>query len=313
LKDIKKLLGYLEINSTKTKKGFPLTINILTQRNVFYLNILLGIVLIISTFFVVRDVISHYFEQKKNVQKGAYSAKVTTAEPEVQISEYALILANNPFGFSGGEIKTLTGSTSHKTQQGDIMLIGTVVGPKELSYGIFRDSAGIQEVFKIGDPVFDIGKLHRVEQAKVIIRKGEKTVEILLEDVKVKEVKKQASAASPSPSSFAQKIGRSTYMVDQARLQQAIANPGQMMTDARLKPNIVNGKEEGFVLSEVKQGGVYHSLGLQDGDVLLRINEYDISNPERALQAFTALKGMERVQVDLIRSGSRMTMTYQIK
>ena len=288
-------------------------LNLITQRNVFYLNILLGIVMIISTFFVVRDVISHYFEQKKNVQRGAYSAKVTTAEPEVQISEYAVILANNPFGFSGGEIKTLTGSTSHKTQQGDIMLIGTVVGPKELSYGIFRDSAGIQEVFKIGDPVFDIGKLHRVEQAKVVIRKGEKTVEILLEDVKVKEVKKQASAASPSPSSFAQKIGRSTYMVDQARLQQAIANPGQMMTDARLKPNIVNGKEEGFVLSEVKQGGVYQSLGLQDGDALLRINEYDISNPERALQAFTALKGMERVQVDLIRSGSRMTMTYQIK
>jgi len=290
-----------------------LTLNLITQRNVFYLNILLGIVMIISTFFVVRDVISHYFEQKKNVQKGAYSAKVTTAEQERQISDYALISANNPFGFSGGEIKTLTGSTSHKTQQGDIMLIGTVVGPKELSYGIFRDSAGIQEVFKIGDPVFDIGKLHRVEQAKVVIRKGEKTVEILLEDVKVKEVKKQASAASPSLSSFAQKIGRSTYMVDQARLQQAIANPGQMMTDARLKPNIVNGKEEGFVLSEVKQGGVYHSLGLQDGDALLRINEYDISNPEKALQAFTALKGMERVQVDLIRSGSRMTMTYQIK
>jgi len=278
-----------------------------------YVNILLGIVMIISTFFVVRDVISHYFEQKKNVQKGAYSAKVTTTEPEVQISKYALILANNPFGFSGGEIKTLTGSIGHKTQQGDIMLIGTVVGPKELSYGIFRDSAGIQEVFKIGDPVFDIGRLHRVEQAKVVIRKGEKTVEILLEDVKVKEVKKQASAVSPSPSSFAQKIGRSAYMVDQARLQQAIANPGQMMTDARLKPNIVNGKEEGFVLSEVKPGGVYQSLGLQDGDVLLRINEYDISNPERALQAFTALKGMERVQVDLIRSGSRMTMTYQIK
>jgi type II secretion system protein C len=313
LKDIKKLLGYLEINSTKPKKGFPLTLNLLTQRNVFYLNILLGIVLIISTFLVVRDGISHYFEQKKNIQKGAYSAKVTTAEPEVQISEYALILANNPFGFSGGEIKTLTGSTSHKTQQGDIMLIGTVVGSKGLNYGIFQDSAGIQDVFKIGDPVFDIGKLHKVERDKVIIRKGEKTVEILLEDVQVKEVKKQTSAVSPSLSRFAQKIGRSTYMVDQARLQQAIANPGQMMTDARLKPNIVSGKEEGFVLSEVKQGGVYHSLGLQDGDVLLRINEYDISNPERALQAFTALKGMERVQVDLMRSGSRMTMTYQIK
>jgi general secretion pathway protein C len=86
-----------------------------------------------------------------------------------------------------------------------------------------------------------------------------------------------------------------------------------MMTDARLKPNITDGKEEGYVLSEVKTGGIYQSLGLQDGDVLLRINDYDISNPERALQAFTALKGLERVQIDLIRSGSKMTMTYQIK
>jgi general secretion pathway protein C len=188
------------------------------------------------------------------------------------------------------------------------------VGPRALTYAIFKDSAGIQEVFKVGEQVFGAGRLSRVERDKVIIRRGEKNEEILLDDVKVREVKKQASAGSPaSPSSFAQKIGRATYMVDQARLQQAIANPGQMMTDARLKPNIVSGREEGFVLSEVKPGGVYQSLGLQDGDVLLRINEYDISNPERALQAFTALKGMERVQVDLIRSGSRMTMTYQIK
>jgi type II secretion system protein C len=278
------------------------------------LNILLGIFLIVSTVFVVRDIITHYFDQKKNIRKIGYRGQDTaTVKPEKQLSEYSGILDNNPFGFSGGEMKSLTGSTSHKTQRGDIILIGTVVGPRVLMYAIFKDSAGIQEVFKVGDQVFDIGKLYRVERDKVIIRIGEKSEEILLDDVKVREVKKQASATGTPSSSFAQKIGRATYMVDQARLQQAITNPGQMMTDARLKPNIVNGREEGFVLSEVKQGGVYQSLGLQDGDVLLRINEYDISNPERALQAFTALKGMERVQVDLIRSGSRMTMTYQVK
>ena len=90
-------------------------------------------------------------------------------------------------------------------------------------------------------------------------------------------------------------------------------NPAQMMTDARLRPNNVSGRDEGFILSEVKPGGIYQSLGLQDGDVLLRINDYDISNPERALQAFTALRGLDRVQIDLIRSGARMTMTYQIQ
>ncbi len=45
----------------------------------------------------------------------------------------------------------------------------------------------------------------------------------------------------------------------------------------------------------------------------MRINEYDISDPERALQAFTALRGLDRIQLDLIRNGAKMTMTYQIK
>lgn len=291
-----------------------MTANLLTPKKIFYLNILLGVILFLATVFVIRDIIAQSFEHKRNMQRGSFDVQnVLPAKADKQLAEYAVILANNPFGFSGGEIKPLTGSVSGKTQRGDILLVGTVVGPRELSYAILRDSAGVQEVFKIGEPVYDIGKLYRVEPDKIIIKKGERSEEILLEDMRVREVSKQTSAVSSPRPAFAQKIGRAAYVVDQVRLQQAIANPGQMMTDARLKPNIVNGKEEGFVLSEVKAGGIYQSLGLQDGDVLLRINDYDISNPEKALQAFTALKGMERVQVDLMRGGSRLTITYQIK
>lgn len=286
----------------------------LTKRNVFYLNILLSIILFLSILFLMRDIISHYFEKKKTLKKDiSASLSVTTEQRKMQLTDYSSVMKNNPFGFPGGEIKSLTSSMNAKGQQTDIILIGTVVGPKELSYAVFKDNAGIQEIFKIGESVFSLGNLYEVKKDTVMIKKGEKMTEIPIEDVKVKEIKKQASAGSPTASAFAQKIGRGTYIVDQAKLQQAISNPSQMMTDARLKPNIVNGREGGFMLSEVKPGGIYNSLGLQDGDVLLRINEYDISNPERALQAFTALKGLERVQVDLIRAGSRMTMTYQIK
>ena len=63
----------------------------------------------------------------------------------------------------------------------------------------------------------------------------------------------------------------------------------------------------------MRNGGIYQSLGLQNGDALLRINEYNISNPENALQAFTALRGMDRVQVDIVRDGTKMTLTYQIR
>ncbi len=288
--------------------------DLLTRKNIFYLNIIISIVFFLSILFLMRDIVSHYFEKKKTLKGDiSVSSSITTEQRKMQLADYSPVMKNNPFGFPGGEIKSLTSSMNAKGQQTDIMLIGTVVGPKELSYAVFRDNTGIQEIFKIGESVFSSGKLYEVKKDKVMIKKGEKTTEVPLEDVKVKEIKKQASAGSPTASAFAQKIGRGAYIVDQVKLQQMISNPGQMMTDARLKPNIVSGREEGFMLSEVKPGGIYNSLGLQDGDVLLRINEYDISNPERALQAFTALKGLERVQIDLIRSGARMTMTYQIK
>lgn len=286
----------------------------ITKRNMFYLNIILSIVLFLTILFLMRDIISNYFEKKKTLKRDiSTSTDISTVQRKMQLTDYSSVMKNNPFGFPGGEIKSLTSSMDAKGQQADIILIGTVVGPKELSYAVFKDNAGMQEIFKIGESVFGLGNLYVVKKDTVMIKKGEKITEIPLEDVKVKEIKKQASAGSPTASAFAQKIGRGTYIVDQAKLQQAISNTSQMMTDARLKPNIVNGREEGFMLSEVKPGGIYNSLGLQDGDVLLRINEYDISNPERALQAFTALKGLDRVQVDLVRAGSRMTMTYQIK
>jgi general secretion pathway protein C len=86
-----------------------------------------------------------------------------------------------------------------------------------------------------------------------------------------------------------------------------------LLTEARLLPNILEGRQQGFVLTEMKPGGIYQSIGLQDGDVLLRINDFDISSPESALQAFTALKGMDVVQLDIIRDGTPMTLTYRIQ
>jgi general secretion pathway protein C len=287
---------------------------LLTKRNIFYLNIIIGIVLILSSLFLMRDIISNYFQKEKTLKKDiSVSKNVGASHQKIQLSGYSLIFKNNPFGFSGEDVSPLTPSINDKTQKTDIELIGTVVGPKKLSYGVFKDSSGMQDVFKVGESVFGIGKLYSVKKDKALLRQREKTIEILLEDVEVKEVKKPVSGEPSFTSKFAQRVGRGTYMVDQRRVQEAISNPNQIMTDARLKPNTIEGKQEGFILSEVKPGGIYHSLGLLNGDILLRINEYDISNPERALQAFTALKGLERVQIDLIRGGSKMTMTYQIK
>lgn len=291
---------------------------LLNNRYITYLNIILSIAIFFASLFLIRDLVLLSIKEENSPKSKRSSPSVNETLPiKNRIEDYKLILNNNPFGINGGELRSLNSSlNSNKDLQNkeiDILLLGTVSGPPELSYAIFADNKGTQEVFKIGESVFGVGILKVVKKDRVFIKNGSRVIEIPFEDLKIREVNKGPSEAAFSNNLFARKIGGNSYIVDQNKIQQMISNPSQMMTDARLKPNVVNGKEEGFILSEVKPGGIYSALGLQNGDVLLRINEYDISDPERALQAFTALRGLDRVQLDLIRNGTKMTITYQIK
>ncbi|MBI5639726.1 MAG: hypothetical protein HZA17_04800 [Nitrospirae bacterium] len=278
------------------------------RQPVLILNILLGAALIIALLFLARDIISIAVAPKEKSDGAAKKAESPTRR---NIVDYAEVLKNNPFGFPAGELRAITPSSDPSAAaQTDLSLIGTVAGRQDLSYAIFSDKSGQQEVFKTGQKVFGLGKLERVETTRVFIRANGKSIEIPLTDIAmVKEVRQPGAP----PSVFGRKTGESTYLVDQQKVQQAIEKPDQIMTDARFIPNIVEGRQQGFILREVKPGGIYQSLGLQNNDILLRINEYNISNPEAALQAFTALKGIDRAQLDIIRNSSKMTMTYQIR
>ncbi|MCI0469535.1 MAG: PDZ domain-containing protein, partial [Nitrospirae bacterium] len=208
-------------------------------------------------------------------------------------------------------------------QPSDMSLVGTVSGDRDMSYAIFANMTGQQDIFKIGETIDGLGMLRKVEADKVIIKGRSGDVTFLISDITTAKGGGVLSQPMPShlpahlneakTSAFAKKGPDGAYFIDQRKIQAAIENPKDFMMDARLLPNYVNGQQEGFVLREVKSGGIYHSLGLQEGDVLLRINDYNITNPDAGLQAFTALKGMDRVQLNIIRRGSKMTMTYQIR
>lgn len=279
------------------------------RKLVALINPLIGALLIIATLFLIRDIVSFSFSpEKKVVVKDIKGESL----PNHNLQIYASILENNPFGFPGGNLRSLSNQPAALSGT-DIVLIGTVAGRESDSYAIFMAKAGKQEIFRVGDSVFNLGILRKVEKDRVIIGKGENITELpLREIVSARETGRSRSRGS-AYSGFTRKINATTYSIDQKRIQQAIENPRDLMTDARLLPNIVDGRQQGYTMREVKKGGIYDSLGLRNGDVLLKINEFDISNPEYALQAFTALRGMERVRMNIIRNGAKMTMTYQIK
>lgn len=272
-------------------------------------NIAIAFLLLLSLGFFASNVLS--MVQKKGI-KPVSSINIETKKQEKKsLQEYEAIFQNNPFSVPVGSLKQAVSGTEQK-ELSDIKLVGTISGSADYSYAIFVGKDGKQSMFKTGESVFGIGKLKSVEKYRAIIENNGKLIKIIMVDVLAPgemEALKSGKAA-PGP---VQLVGKGEYMIDQKAVQLALDNPTQIMTDAKLIPNMMKDKQEGFILREVRKNGFYDNLGMQNGDILLRINSFNISNPENALQAFTALRGMDKVQLDIIRNNNRMTLNYQIR
>lgn len=58
---------------------------------------------------------------------------------------------------------------------------------------------------------------------------------------------------------------------------------------------------------------MYASCGLQNGDVLRTINGMDISSPDKALDAYSKMKGATQLVIAIERRGTPQTVTIDLE
>jgi general secretion pathway protein C len=283
-----------------------------------FVNYLLVLFILSAVILLARNIVGISFS-KKAAPPPISKEKALINMNKIDIMQYSAILEKNPFGqpmkLHPIEVKQETekslGSLSN------LILIGTVVGPENVSYAIFEDKSqpNVQDIFGYNKDVFNYGVLTKITMTSVEIVQGSETYTLTFPSEETETGTEKQSAVSPETpqNSFARKVGEQEYILDSRRVQQSLENPEQILTDARLLPNFVDGRQAGFKISEVVPEGLYDSLGIKNGDILLRVNGLEISNPEVAIQAMSALKGMNRVNLDIIRSGKNMSMSYQIR
>ncbi|QSQ26902.1 general secretion pathway protein GspC [Pyxidicoccus parkwayensis] len=107
--------------------------------------------------------------------------------------------------------------------------------------------------------------------------------------------------------------GENSYEISDKEFTNAVANPDQLLTQARAIPAMENGQPVGFKLFSIKPNSLYSKIGLQNGDVLKRINGLSIDSVERALEAFTKLREARHIEVDIGRGGGSVRKVYDVR
>lgn len=110
------------------------------------------------------------------------------------------------------------------------------------------------------------------------------------------------------------KVGANEYDIDRSVVDKILENQAELMKTARIIPDKEGDKVKGVRMFGIKSGSLLSLLGMENGDRLQTINGFDVSSPEKALEAYARLRaGADKLQLQINRRGADTNLDYNIK
>jgi len=204
-------------------------------------------------------------------------------------------------------------------------LVATIVSTDPTrSVAVFVDPAKKQPgAYRIKEKLLDKADIVSIEWRRVLINNQGRCEAFSLEEPGKK--KSRSSSAPPMASKSSskppktqignniKKMSDTEYEIPKDEIENVLGNLNVIATQARIVPSFRNGKANGFKLFSIRPGSLYSKIGIQNGDVIQKINGYEINSPDKALEIYGKLKEASSITVDLIRRGRTKTMSYGIR
>lgn len=149
-----------------------------------------------------------------------------------------------------------------------------------------------------------------IERERVLLRRGERVEQLSFGTLAPSAPPPASSGPAPLGAGI-REVSPHAYVLPREELQRALAQPEQLLTQARVVPSL-NGTGEGFKVFSIRPESFFARLGLLNGDKVLSINGLTMSSVERGLEAYVRLRDASHFQLELERNGQRVRKTYTV-
>ena len=266
------------------------------------------LVLVLSAAWLVAG-----FVVDSSVDVNQKSLQVTISEGEVSSSLDPLFLRQvDLFGKSASKTvvseQTIAPVVASRL---NIKLVGTVVAGDKSAAMVTVGNSRKQNVFFLDEEIQSGVSLKAVEPTEIVVDNHGKRERISIEAGKTlarsaPAVVRRKSPASSAPTKVSKQLNRN-------HLQKQMRNFSTLLSQARVTPHFTNKKPDGFTISEIVKGSLYEEIGLQNGDVIHKVNGESVTSAEQAMRMYRELQSATFIDVEINRGGSIQQINYAIQ
>jgi general secretion pathway protein C len=225
------------------------------------------------------------------------------------------------------------GDELRKSELEVTLIAVAVASPSSWSTALASVGAGSVQVYRIGDPILtavvhDIQRPYLSEDGKhhparlIVLREGSmeyvdaggpapKGKKKAKPDKKKKKTKKKKGGRHKWTG--IRKVSDTKYTIDQSEVDYALGNLDKLSREARVVPNFQDGATNGFKVFSIRRNSALRKMGVKNNDVLTGVNNFDLSNTQKALEIYSKLQTEKTFRLDILRNGEPMTLEYDIQ
>ncbi len=271
-------------------------------------------------------------QQPKTVRVAPVSAKPASGTP---------ILARNPFDsvtgpldgtpmaeapeiFDGGLVSGEPSDSTPSCTFGKVVLIAASDDP-EWSFAAIASSGGSSQLRRVGDMI-DGHKLEVLGWDTVWFINGGTRCKMVVGDktqvakskapTKKRPTRRSRRKSAKLPAELAAKIHKvsdTEFNIERSVVDEILNKQAELMRNTRMRPVKDGDKVVGLKLSRVRPGTLFDVLGLKNGDQLTSINGFELTDPQKALEAYGRLRTADRLSLQINRAGAPTTLDFNIQ
>lgn len=204
-------------------------------------------------------------------------------------------------------------------------LLGTVAAsdPKAAWAAVEDTSRRERIVVRPQDKLLDTATVVRIERRRIVLENAGRREELVL-DEEGSPVQLQLARARPAPRPApadvqdlrerVQQVGEGSYQVQRDEVEEAIRNPAELFSQARILPKYENGQMTGVQLNSIQPGSLFEEIGIRDGDVITQVNGIVVTSPQDSAALLRELTESNVFEVNVLGAdGQPRTLSYVVE